>query len=541
MNAQSARAQTPAPASVRAPASVAWELFAGSEMESYVRALQNTGHVAPHPWALRAFSAGDVRRIAGESLESHPWAGRYDFVAETERTVEYGFLRARTTTIYNSAFPFGGNDGPVWAGRGLTGAVQVGGFARLGPLSLVVAPIAFHARNRAFDLAPTGVEGDGVFRSPLTPHNIDLPQRFGEGGHGRLDGGNSTLRLDGRGITAGVSTAAQQWGPMSSHPLVLGANPGGFPHAFIGTQRPLNVWLGRLHGRLVAGRLDQSDHSPSTHEDPRRLMTGLVVAFQPRGVPGLELGMARFSHLAWPDDGVTLSLLTQPLRSFIGAKDSDAVKALTGEPPDNELVSVFARWNVPSAGVEVFGEFVRVDGTADLRQLAMEPDDLSGYALGIRRVWAADESERLTVFRGEIFSTVSSHRERGGARQRFAFRGRPMYQHSRVTQGHTHRGQLLATPAGHGGAGSTLGIDRYHTGGRWSVEFERRLERDGTVGVRPDEPADTDVSYALGGSVLRFTGPLDLEFGVRGVYNLNRHLQEDAFNLNLRVGAVIAY
>jgi hypothetical protein len=56
-----------------------------------------------------------------------------------------------------------------------------------------------------------------------------------------------------------------------------------------------------------------------------------------------------------------------------------------------------------------------------------------------------------------------------------------------------------------------------------------------------DEPADTDVTYALGFEMVRFTGSMDLEFGIRGVYNLNRYLQDDAFNLNLRVGASASF
>lgn len=118
-----------------------------------------------------------------------------------------------------------------------------------------------------------------------------------------------------------------------------------------------------------------------------------------------------------------------------------------------------------------------------------------------------------------------------------------MYQHSPMVHGHTHRGQLLASPGGHGGAGSTVGIDRYHPGGRWTLEWERRVERDRTTGAGTtgSDLADVDVSYALGGSVVRFTGPVDLELGVRGVYNLNRHLRDDAFNLNLRLEATVSF
>lgn len=520
----------------RAP--VAFEVFAGGEFDLYLRTLQNRGIVRPYPWSARAFSVPEVRGLAlPDSL--HPWAQRYSFARASDSPYEYGWIRPRLDAIFNSAFPFGGNDGPLWAGRGFTSAVRFGGFLRYGRVSLVIAPVAFRAENRAFELAPTGVGGGGQYRNPLTPTTADIPQRFGAETYQRLDPGNSTLRLDVVGATVAISTAAQQWGPSHIHPLVLGPNAGGFSHAFVGTTRPVDLWIGQVHGRIVAGRLEPSAFTPQrVGQDPRHLMTGLVAIFLPRGLSGLELGITRFSHTEWPDRGIRLDDLLKPFETIIGERTHDDDR----EFPDNELASAFFRWNVPDAGFEIFGEWVRIDGAWDTRTFLMEPDDLAGYALGMRRVWEDRAPEpRLTVFRGEVFSTLSSHRERGGARPQLAFRARPMYQHSRLVQGHTHRGQLLASPAGHGGQGSTLAIDRYHPGGRWTLEWERRLERDRTVRPPVDEPADTDVTYALGFEMVRFTGSMDLEFGIRGVYNLNRYLQDDAFNLNLRVGASASF
>ena len=51
----------------------------------------------------------------------------------------------------------------------------------------------------------------------------------------RLDPGQSTIRLDFPAVTLGASTANQQWGPGSTHPLLLGNNAPGFTHLFLGT------------------------------------------------------------------------------------------------------------------------------------------------------------------------------------------------------------------------------------------------------------------------------------------------------------------
>ncbi len=95
----------------------------------------------------------------------------------------------------------------------------------------------------------------------MTGVSIDLPQHFGDGPYTRVDPGQSSLRLDARGVAAGLSTANQHWGPAAEHPLLLGSNAPGFLHAFLGTSEPVDVWIGSLHGRVVYGRLRQSGYS----------------------------------------------------------------------------------------------------------------------------------------------------------------------------------------------------------------------------------------------------------------------------------------
>jgi len=507
-------------------------VFAGGELDHYLRTLQNVGAAGSYPWSIRGFSPLEVRDL-GVGERHHPWAGRFTTAPAGEGRLEYGLLRPRGTMTYNSAFPYGRNSGPAWEGRGVTTTVRLGGYVRYGPLSLVVAPVGFRAENRDFELAPAAAGRRGAFRSPVNPHQIDLPQRFGADTYSRVDPGFSTLRLDGAGVTAGVSTAAQQWGPGQVHPMVLGANAGGFSHAFVGTRRPVNVGIGRFHARYMAGRLEQSEYSPLTGDRARRVGSGFALVFQPRGLEGLEVGTTRFLHRFWPEDGLKRDDILGALQTFRKRKIPDADRF-----PDSQFASVFARWNFPDAGFEFFGEYVRVDNSWTFRTFLLEPDDQAGYALGLRRVWEGEDGT-LTAFRGEVLTSGSGHRERGGARVAEAFRARPIYHHHQILQGHTHRGQLLATPVGLNGTGSIMGLDRYGPDGRWTVEWERLVIRDRSLRAPTSDAPDADVMFVLGAEVVRFRGPVDLEAGVRAVYNKNRNLQEDAFNLSLRVGATV--
>jgi hypothetical protein len=216
--------------------------------------------------------------------------------------------------VGNSAFPYGGDDGAVWAGRGVTAAVRAGFSAELGPVSLVVAPVVFGAGNAGFDLYRNEQPGPLAYGDPTNWFRVDLPQRFGDGAYTRVDPGQSTLRLDTHGVAVGVSTANQVWGPASAFPLLLGNNAPGFPHLFLGTSGPARTPVGSFHGRAVWGRLSQSEFSPMPADSATRVMAGFVAAYAPRGIDGLEVGLARFFHDTW-GDGPSLGQLTRPTSS----------------------------------------------------------------------------------------------------------------------------------------------------------------------------------------------------------------------------------
>lgn len=505
-------------AAAQAPLDVRGEVFVGSEVEGYLRALQVAGRGGSYPWAIRGFSPREVSRIA-PSDSAHPWRARYRFAPDTAGGARIRPVRPGAQAFVNTTMPYGSNDGPVWAGRGLTLAVDGGASLEWGALSMTVAPMAFIAQNAAFELEDNGADGPLRFAHARSPLSIDLPQRFGDGPYGRVEPGQSTLRVDAGIFALGVSTANQHWGPAADLPLILGHNAGGFPHAFAGSARPVDLWIGRVHGRLVWGRLDQSSYT--ANENPRRFMSGVVAVFTPRGIPTLELGGTRFFNTPWPAGGVTAASFLKPLEGLL----KNSLTAGDGDP-DNQLASLFFRWHHPRSGVETYGEYAREDHNADLRDLLLEPDHGSGYTVGLRRVWSRADGS-LVSLRGELLNTRVSHLALVRPQAQF-------YLHHGARQGHTQRGQLLAASSGYGGGGAVLGLDRYTPRGRTSLTYTRTLDDRGTP--------DPEVTQALGVESLRFARRFDLTAGLTGVYQMNRGggAGGSAFNLNtvvrVRVG-----
>ena len=509
----------------------------GSEMEDYLRVMQIAGKVPLYPWSIRGFSRREITRLATAD-SSGPWKLR-DRFATTPITVG----PVRLGAIINSAFPYGANDGAVWAGRGLTSVISGGGAAGLGPVSIAVDPVAFRANNTAFDLLANGKTGPQAFNhGGAFTDAVDYPQRFGNTAYSRADPGNSSVRFDSRLVTFGVSTANEWIGPATEYPFLLGNNAPGFPHIFLGTGEPLNIWIARIHARLMWGKLYQSDYSPVTgpaqfsfdtargiviNGGTMRLMASGELVVLPRGLPGLEAGLGRFFHVPNTPDEPNGSFWKKPFRVLF-QKNEVAQGDLGGF--DNQLASLFFRWVFPHSGLEVFGERGFEDQLYDLRDLFLDLDHEREYMLGIQKTLRTSGSS-IDVLRMELVN----YQEPGLARDRVEG---GIYVHSTLRQGHTNRGQLLGASAGAGwAAASTIAWTRYVSSGRTTFSL-RRIVRDQrgdfqTTGVY--DPRTSDVIIAAGAERMRQGRRIDIGVSVQAMRDFNRNFASDVSNLNLQL------
>lgn len=378
---------------------------------------------------------------------------------------------APSTPIVRGVFNSGtatDNPGVIWTGKGLTLSGTAGAVARFGPVSVAARPVAFWAQNAAF-AEPLDTTPD--FRNPAYPDAIDLPWRFGDKPYARVDWGESWIQLDTRPIATGITTATEEWGPMHVFPLLMGPNAGGFPHVFVASGIPWNVGIGQLSARMMVGRLDQSPFAPAHEGSSHRLGSGLVASFIPSFFTNLEIGGGRFFHRRWPEEGVDLGTLTLPFEGFLKSRLN---KPEQGEGADNQLASAFARFSFPSAGFEVYGEFLRDDHNYDLRDLLAEPDHESAFAVGLRKAWVDERSGTVTTLMLEsVNARISSL---AAVRGEFA-----MYVHNPVPEGHTQRGKLLGSPAAFGGSGQAIALDRKgeRTGWRAALRSEHTAQNFG--------------------------------------------------------------
>jgi hypothetical protein len=474
------------------------ELTAGSQLEDYLRVLQIAGRAPVYPMSVRGLSPNELDRLV-DFDGAHPWQVR---LAQRQRD-GLAIRRPELRMIANSGGPRGGNDGALWSGRGLTAAAQAGFVHRRGAVTVILNPIAFWAQNASFPLADNGRSDRQRFGHSRYFDLIDLPQRFGDSPYFRIDPGQSAVRVDLRGVAMGLSTENEIWGPAADLPLILGTNAPGIPRFFLGTASPRDIWVGHIHGRVFLGSMAQSAFSAMPADSGRRMGSGVVVTFSPRGLPGVEIGGSRFIHRLWPRGGPTLRDLTIPFGTLVKGVSLDSVA------PDNDLGSVFFR--VAARGAELYGEFATDDlsfaAPAGIvaRELITEPDHISAYMVGFRRVWAGEPAE-VTSLRIEVMNSRITHL------RRIRYQA-DMYIHLPLLQGHTHRGQLLAAPVGVGGEGIVVTADRYHRAGRWGLSASRMGSLTSAEDA-PDLPRDVVYSLAAGGSLWR--GPWEVGIELRG-------------------------
>jgi hypothetical protein len=263
------------------------------------------------------------------------------------------WLPVRAGALWNSTHPTSGQDGLLWAGRGVSTTATAGLAVRAGPLSAALAPEVAWQQNRWFALASTGAEGNGAYASPWYPEELDLPQRFGAGPFAAVAPGRSFVRLDAFGVAVGLSSESRWWGPGQRNALLLsGAGPG-FPHLFLGTSAPVDFGVGPMEAQLLWGRLDRTPYRFAGL--PRHAwLNGLALGWAPRWVPGLSVGAGRMFIQSWESMKADhfLSVVEPPFKTQVAGGDN---------PFDNQLVSVWARWVVPVVGLALWGELARDD------------------------------------------------------------------------------------------------------------------------------------------------------------------------------------
>lgn len=418
-------------------------------------------------YLIRSFSLQRADRyhsqLYAHGVRDHWRYGRY---------MRIQILPVEWRTLYNSHFPYGQNNGALFESRGLSTMFRGGFFLQAGPLSVQLYPELHANQNRNFDTFPVEYP-DAIWQIYAREflNRIDNPARFTEGAYTKWVPGHSSVRLNYRAVSAGVSTEYLWWGPGVRNALLLTNNAEGFPHFTVNTRRPANIRFGHLEFQYILGQLKSSDFEiaevrlrsngrpfTTTKRDDWRLFTGLSLVWHPPGMSGFAVGAGR-TFIGY-GGGLTRTADYFPLFQPFQKDRFQTEDNPRGNDVLDQRLSLFFRYVLPKSGLEVYGEFGREDHAADIRDIVLELSHSRAYVLGVRKKSKLGGLQHL-VIEGEITRLHTTNTS-------FVRPTPTWYVHHIIRHGTTHRGQLLGAAIGPG-SNSNYFAARYTNANMYSV------------------------------------------------------------------------
>ena len=147
-------------------------------------------------------------------------------------------------------------------------------------------------------------------------NHIDLPERFGKKNHNKTTFGQSSIRLNWKKLSLGISSENIWWGPSIRNSIMMSNNAQGFNHITFNTIKPINSAIGNFEWQVITGRLENSGFTPPNTDYtyagtklyiPKinqlgsttdwRFLQGFIISYSPKWIDGLSLGFIRWVQM----------------------------------------------------------------------------------------------------------------------------------------------------------------------------------------------------------------------------------------------------
>lgn len=381
-----------------------------------------------------------------------------DSLSENDKKVQFSLMPVFWKQQFNSDHPEGLNDGAMIPARGYQAMLSGGFYAKYRWLSVQFMPEFAYAENKEFRGFPDELSDDSwnIYYNHILKY-IDIPERFGTTSYKKAFWGQSSIRLTFDPISIGFSNENIWWGPGMQNSLLMTNSAPGFKHVTLNTVRPIRTFIGSIEGQLIGGRLDASGypgidstrlarHGITSLVKPNdwRYLSGLILTYQPRWLPGLFLGAAR-SYVTYHQDfeGKYIDdylpvLVTNSIKSKLGFE-------VNLEDKKDELASVFMRWVSPKANMEFYWEYGREDNSVDKTDLLLELEYSDAYIVGFRKLTQIRKRKDEFI---DVHAEITQLSHKFVSWNRINYKALGWYCHYQVVDGYTHNGQFLGSGIG---------------------------------------------------------------------------------------------
>lgn len=365
---------------------------------------------------------------------------------------------------FNTAAPYGQNDGALWQGRGyntsLTGGIRFEAYG----FEATFKPQLSFSQNMAFDIMPSNYDSEyGYFWGYSKNVGVDAPQRFGDKPFFTFDWGDTEIRWSWHTFTLGFGTQSIWLGPAYLNPILHSNNAASYPKFDIGLRKtPVTIpglgwYIGDIEGRIWTGYLSESDYFDNDDSNNHNMIHGLALAYSPSFLPGLTLSANRVCLVKW--DWANLKYIWPVAENtHIGEKGAG----------EDQKMSLAADWIIKSVGIHLYSE-IGIDDFFQggfLAGFIRYPFDSMTITAGIEKSVIFNEK-----YSGKIifeYTNAELPRNKIGSHQSYAFN-----MHHQIRQGYTNNGQFIGTHLGNGGNAQILQFILYYPKGNTAFTIMR--------------------------------------------------------------------
>lgn len=425
----------------------------------------------PHPW--QNSNLGTKKTLWKSSAENTNW-----FTNGLKRSVALKIYGPEWFNSYNTAAPYGQNDGALWQGKGYNTSLTAGVRLEAYGFEVTVKPQVAFSQNLGFEIiTPNYVSTDKngnptVYNNKASKYGyygvpaIDAPQRFGNKAFCTFDWGDTEIRWTWQTFTTGFGTQTIWLGPAQLNPIIHSNNAASYPKFDIGLRRtslymPHFGWyLGDFEFRGWWGKLSESDYFDNDDTNDNNLISGIAAAYSfPGFFKGLSIGFNRTMLSKWNEmDSYGL------FRIFIPIMNGDHDAA-------DQRFSLTFNYLLPVAGLDIYLEWARNDFSPNMDYVIRYPFHTQGWTFGTQKSFDFNSKYGLKILLELTYLECSADYDR------LINWYSTFYSHGEILQGYTNKGQWLGAGIGTGGNSQYLGFDFYFPRGSVTI-FGRRNNPD---------------------------------------------------------------
>ena len=388
---------------------------------------------------------------------------------------------------FNSHHPYNRNNGSMVPNRGYQHILSAGIYAEIGPLSIQLKPEYLYSENKDFEGFGEGPNGHYPIiwakRYKLWNH-IDMPERFGEKSIKKTLIGQSSIRLNFKGLSLGISNENIWWGPSIRNSIMMSNHARGFKHITFNTTKPLKTKIGNFEWQVITGRLESSGHTPPNTDfeyagtklyvkkenqiseyDDWRYLQGYTITYSPKWVPGLSLGFIRWVQMysalvkgkyTWMEGSPTWFPAFQNL-----FRKNDIYENY--EAQTNQAAGVFLRWLWKDSKAEIYVDYNHNDSKQNIRDLLLDSDHSRAVTVGLQKVFKISNDDYLFSWEWTQMEQTASRLIRNAG---------SWYEHGWTYDGYTNEGEVLGAGIGPGSNSHYFALNRIRNKEKFGIAFE---------------------------------------------------------------------